>query len=325
MNRLFNRSTLLAVALTLVATGCPLFVNLDVPPVDGDKNTVWPISGTTTPDGPLASPFGPRIIASEANRYDFHRGIDIPVAFGSPVHAVADGTVRIAGTDEAYSGTLVQLSHFDSGINYFSNYLHLSSALVIEGTTVNKGDVIGFSGVSESGFPHLHFEIRQGGLLQRHAINPFTRLPYIDRRSPTVRIDEVNVETPGAPDVTVTVELPRGSARQELDFNEIEVSVWVASGDSMTLVDEHSVNLEEWNFAHTPEPPEDANQFLDDPMFNGVMIEPAHFSSSSSGYTVKFTFFDLVGTADAAELMVTATARDVDGNSRQAVWPEEGK
>ena len=38
--------------------------------------------------------YGPRI---DADRWDFHDGIDLPAAVGTPVHAMADGVVHRAG------------------------------------------------------------------------------------------------------------------------------------------------------------------------------------------------------------------------------------
>ena len=38
--------------------------------------------------------YGPRI---DADRWDFHDGIDLPAAVGTPVHAMAEGTVLSAG------------------------------------------------------------------------------------------------------------------------------------------------------------------------------------------------------------------------------------
>ena len=42
-------------------------------------------------------------------RYDFHRGVDIPVPLYTNVHAVADGTVRIAGSHPLFSDGVVQV------------------------------------------------------------------------------------------------------------------------------------------------------------------------------------------------------------------------
>ncbi len=132
---------------------------------DGCPSERW--GATAFADLPIASPFGPRPLASEDDRYDFHRGIDIATPEGTPVFAIADGVVRIAGSHPSYSDPLVQLRHFRPGQTscddvgcYHSNYMHLTQAVVVEDATVNKGDLIGYTGSSESGFAHLHFEIR---------------------------------------------------------------------------------------------------------------------------------------------------------------------
>ena len=125
-----------------------------------DPNMAWPLCGRITEnppagwqdtdgcpserfgnsdhtDLPLRSVFGPRPLVSENERYDFHRGLDIPTPIGTPVFAIADGVVRIAGDNPSYSDPLVQLRHFRSGETscssagcYHSNYMHLSSVVV---------------------------------------------------------------------------------------------------------------------------------------------------------------------------------------------------
>ena len=42
-------------------------------------------------------------------RYDFHRGVDIPTPNGTEVHAIDDGTVRIAGEQTSYEEPVVQV------------------------------------------------------------------------------------------------------------------------------------------------------------------------------------------------------------------------
>ena len=89
-----------------------------------------------------------------------HRGIDIGVPFGSPVHAANDGVVAFAGW---IAGSLyVSIDHPD-GVR--TTYSWLSLAMVNEGQAVRRGDVIASSGHGhpEIQSPHLHFGARIGG------------------------------------------------------------------------------------------------------------------------------------------------------------------
>ena len=57
-------------------------------------------------------------------RYDFHRGVDIPIPIGTPLVAIDDGTVRIAGSHPAYSDGVVQVLFYvciESYGNHSSN------------------------------------------------------------------------------------------------------------------------------------------------------------------------------------------------------------
>jgi murein DD-endopeptidase MepM/ murein hydrolase activator NlpD len=88
-----------------------------------------------------------------------HRGIDIGVAFGSPVHAANDGVVAFAGW---VGGSLyVSIDHLD-GVR--TTYSWLSLAMVRKGESVRRGDVIASSGHGhpEIQEPHLHFGARIG-------------------------------------------------------------------------------------------------------------------------------------------------------------------
>ena len=89
-----------------------------------------------------------------------HRGIDIAVAYRSPVRAASDGSVYFAGS---VAGSLyVTLDH---GGGLRTTYSWLSQVAVKKGDLVAAGDVIGYSGWGHPGVdpPHLHLGVRQDG------------------------------------------------------------------------------------------------------------------------------------------------------------------
>jgi murein DD-endopeptidase MepM/ murein hydrolase activator NlpD len=110
----------------------------------------------------LTSPFGWRKLRGEQ---DYHTGIDIVAAEGSPVLAVADGRVRLVDWVSGYGQTVV-LEHAGPT---FSLYGHLvpSSPAVQQGELVRAGQPIarlGRSGGTKAApvdvtSPHLHFEL----------------------------------------------------------------------------------------------------------------------------------------------------------------------
>ena len=51
------------------------------------------------------------------SRYDFHRGVDIPTDDGTPLHAIDDGVVKLAGYHRDYSDGVIQVS--DNGISMY--------------------------------------------------------------------------------------------------------------------------------------------------------------------------------------------------------------
>ena len=93
----------------------------DAPPfgwVDSDGCPADRWNDPSFSDLPVHSPFGPRQLASDSGRYDFHRGVDLATPTGTPVFAVAGGTVIIAGNHPSYSDPLVQLRHFRPRRNF---------------------------------------------------------------------------------------------------------------------------------------------------------------------------------------------------------------
>ena len=114
--------------------------------------------------GRITSYFGTRIhpILRFAR---FHAGVDIGAGWGAPIVAAGDGQIVGAGWAGGY-GRQVRIAH---GGGTVSTYSHMSDYAVQPGAYVRRGQVIGY--VGSSGFstgPHLHFEVRQGGV----AVNP---------------------------------------------------------------------------------------------------------------------------------------------------------
>ena len=86
-----------------------------------------------------------------------HRGVDIALKTGEPIHSVFDGVVRIAKPMGGY-GNLVVVRHYN-GLE--TVYGHLSKINVKPRQEVKAGDVIGLGGsTGHSTGPHLHFEVR---------------------------------------------------------------------------------------------------------------------------------------------------------------------
>ncbi|MEU4317059.1 M23 family metallopeptidase [Nocardia sp. NPDC024068] len=90
----------------------------------------------------------------------FHRGIDIAGPIGTPIYAVADGTVIDAGPAAGF-GLWVRIRHNDGSI---SVYGHMYDFFVSVGERVPAGMQIARMGNrGDSTGPHLHFEIIMDG------------------------------------------------------------------------------------------------------------------------------------------------------------------
>lgn len=140
------------------------------------SGALWPVEGGTR--DAITSTFGPRIKAS-TDGYDWHRGLDLHLAVGTPIVAPVDGTLFAVRT-YADGGLSVVLRHrFPSPVlfggrlveDYFTYYMHLHTVaadLVAadaagETPAVPRGRRIGTGGESGSTVsPHLHWELRVG-------------------------------------------------------------------------------------------------------------------------------------------------------------------
>jgi murein hydrolase activator len=109
----------------------------------------WPLSGN------LVAGFGGRMPDGRASS-----GLLIAAGLGTPVHAVADGSVVFAEWMTGYGLILI----VDHGNGYLSLYAHNESLLKEVGATVKRGDTVarvGNSGGLEQ--PALYFELRRNG------------------------------------------------------------------------------------------------------------------------------------------------------------------
>ncbi|MBL8333752.1 MAG: M23 family metallopeptidase [Rubrivivax sp.] len=91
-----------------------------------------------------------------------HIGIDFAAPTGTPVVAVADGTVSFAGWRGGY-GNLLIIDH-GAGLSTYYGHLSATEPGVAEGTSVRRGTPIGQVGATGwATGPHLHFEVRKDG------------------------------------------------------------------------------------------------------------------------------------------------------------------
>lgn len=114
----------------------------------------WPLSGYSG----ISSYFGSRICPFHGP--EFHNGIDIPAASGTPVHAAANGVVVTAAYDSSL-GNYIVINH-NNGLKTY--YLHNSSLAVSVGQTVSQGQTISYVGSTGSSTgAHLDFRVARNG------------------------------------------------------------------------------------------------------------------------------------------------------------------
>jgi len=127
---------------------------------------LWPVEGHIT------GSFGERIDPFNGEGA-FHSGVDISTGFGTPVIAPADGNVVFADFLGGYGRAIV----IDHGHGITTRFGHLANFAVIAGQHIQRGDTIGYVGLSgRSTGPHLHYEVR----INDTPVNPYKylRLTY---------------------------------------------------------------------------------------------------------------------------------------------------
>ncbi len=141
-------------AYSLSADGLPAAEGTTLAPYFLTASMWSPVSGLVT------SRFGWRS-HPVSGQDDFHTGVDIAAAQGTPILAALPGVVEQTGYSESY-GNFVVLRHSD---NLRTTYNHCSEILAKEGEQLARGDriaLVGSTGISTG--PHLHFEVEVKGL-----------------------------------------------------------------------------------------------------------------------------------------------------------------
>jgi murein DD-endopeptidase MepM/ murein hydrolase activator NlpD len=123
---------------------------------EGPAQFMLPLGAPVRPL-PKAKSFGVKRVFNGKPAPQPHTGTDYAAPVGSPVLAVADGTVVLA-EDLFFEGNSVFIDHGDGLV---SMYFHLASIKVEAGQEVKKGHILGPIGsTGRATGPHLFFGIR---------------------------------------------------------------------------------------------------------------------------------------------------------------------
>jgi len=120
--------------------------------------SIWPTDGwVTSRYGTRTSPF--------TGKPQFHAGLDIAAAFGTPILAPARGRVSFVGK----KGPLGRAVIIDHGFGLKTTYGHTSKTYVARGEVVERGTPIAAVGsTGRSTGPHLHYSVQVNG----RSVNP---------------------------------------------------------------------------------------------------------------------------------------------------------
>ena len=165
---------------TATPTPFPTFTPPPPPPPVAGEHLYWqrpvPATGPTWTD--KSYPYG----STRGGMLRPHHGVEFVVPVGTPVLAVAAGTVRVAGDDSQtaygpqanfYGNLVVMEVDGTSGTPVFALYGHLSEVAVSVGQVVVAGETLGLSGSSGvADGPHLHLEVRVGENSYENTRNP---------------------------------------------------------------------------------------------------------------------------------------------------------
>ncbi|HWH13948.1 MAG TPA: M23 family metallopeptidase, partial [Miltoncostaeaceae bacterium] len=147
-----------------------------VPAGHGPQGWAFPVAG---PRAYTADYGAPRAVTG------WHRGVDVFADVGTPVVAVADGTLSRVGWN-ALGGNRLWLTD-GAGTAYYYAHLSAYAPVAIDGARVRAGEVIAYvgnTGQAATTPPHLHFEIHPGGE-DADSVDPYPFLQAWERGEAT--------------------------------------------------------------------------------------------------------------------------------------------
>ena len=202
----------------------------------GQQDYLWPTSSSRS----LSATFG------ETRAAHFHAGLDIKTwgREGYRVFATKDATLYRIGISANGYGKVIYLKHDDGGYSIYAHLQafndsiqHLADSLRLidysfeidqnveaYGIKVKQGDVIGYTGSTGIGPPHLHFELRDEHMRPFNALE--TNLKVKDELPPVFSSLLIEPSSPHAlieGQKVATVIRPKKNAEGYYDYGSITV------------------------------------------------------------------------------------------------------
>lgn len=175
-----SQTMALAVIAVLAMAAAPDAAPVEAAPETGAAPIAPPVMAVAEPAGPMMRPilfaepvrgyainskFGLRRLGGEPGARA-HKGVDMAAPKGTSVYAAIEGRVLRIGYDAQGYGNFVEMRH-PNGMTTL--YAHMSRVDVGSGDVIESGERVGLVGsTGYSTGPHLHFEVRRGGV----QINP---------------------------------------------------------------------------------------------------------------------------------------------------------
>jgi len=156
MREMHDQVNLLDLATTNQKEGFESFLRY----LDDQRNFLASIPAIRPIKGWITSGFGYRKSPITGLR-EFHKGLDIAAAKGTPIIASADGIVSFAGKKGALGKVIV----IDHGHGMVTRYGHIHKSLKKRGDKVKRGETIALVGrTGRTTGSHVHYEVRLNGI-----------------------------------------------------------------------------------------------------------------------------------------------------------------